>query len=358
MRPLKSLASLLLFSLVCISSLKAQTTIYDIQYVDPSSGSDVSTYVNQTVTVSGIVTASIESGNLGTFFIQQPDIDAWAGIQLDNAIGLSATEMGDIIEVTGKVIEEDGVTKITSITKVDIRGKGNIVPVTFNPDAFTSSSLAKTEQYEGMLVSLANAPQPIYVVNSNPNAPNNNGEWRVGSNLNDVNIGCRILSGRQTSEISSSLNVSYINHIQWATNSGVINVAPTVVNNGNQFFGITGIMTYNEGNIVLLPRNNEDFTKSVVGVFEQTQPIKALNVFPNPINNIATVQFETEKPTSLEVTLYDLQGKIVQFLSSWKDLSVGFHTKKIEFNDQISPGNYILSIQGEEINQTKMISIQ
>lgn len=358
MRTLSLFAIILLINTISIYSVKAQTNIYDIQYVEPSSNSDISPYINQTVTVRGVVTATKEPGNLGTFFIQQPNLLAWAGIQLDYSIALSAVEMGDIIEVTGKVIEDDGVTKISSITKVDIKGKGSIQPVSFNPDAFTNSSLAKTEQYEGMLVSLNNTTQPIYVVNSNPNAPLNNGEWRVGSSLNDVQSGCRILTGVQSSSISSSLNVSYVNHVQWVTNAGVLNVAPIIINNGNQFYNITGVMTYNSDNIVLLPRTNDDFTKSaIVTGLEDNLSFKKLNVYPNPMVTDAIIEFETNQVTTVSAEMYDLQGKFIQLLGHWTDLPVGSHKERIEPGDNVSSGNYLLKINCGSESRTLMVKV-
>ncbi|MEZ5002784.1 MAG: hypothetical protein R2730_07090 [Chitinophagales bacterium] len=68
MRTLSLFAIILLINTISIYSVKAQTNIYDIQYVDPSSNSDISPYVNQTVTVRGVVTATKESGQFRLLF--------------------------------------------------------------------------------------------------------------------------------------------------------------------------------------------------------------------------------------------------------------------------------------------------
>jgi hypothetical protein len=243
------------------------TTIVDVQ----KSGTDgVSPLANQIVTVEGVVTASAEGDNLDAVFIQQPGPTEWAGIQL-TGFGLFLLEVGlkigDLVRVTGTVEESSGMTllRIDTVDDIMILGKGTVDPLVLDPNIFIKWGWDTTEPYESMLIELRNPDGgDVFVVAVNADGPLNNfGEWRIGSNIADTAMGCRILTGRQSSNITSSLNVSYINNEQWASNSGRLNVPPIVVQDGDRFPLVRGIMINHFGHMKLLPRNNADFVPIV-----------------------------------------------------------------------------------------------
>ncbi|MEA5471001.1 ExeM/NucH family extracellular endonuclease [Spirulina sp. 06S082] len=124
------------------------TAIYEIQ------GSGMtSLYEGQTVTTQGIVVGDFQgSQQLEGFFIQ--DINGDGNTATSDGIFVYAPEgidvaIGDLVEVSGTVIEYKGLTEITSVTDLNIVGFGNIIPTSIS---LPVASIATWEQYEGMSV--------------------------------------------------------------------------------------------------------------------------------------------------------------------------------------------------------------
>lgn len=235
-------------------------TIFDIQYTPYSNGT--SPYVDQTVSVEGVVTASTSTlgdGDLGYVYIQQENQLSYAGIWLQQGSTLSQLERGDRVEVEGRVVENFGMTALTDISSITELGTGNIEPVVLNPDSFAVFSNSQ-EAFEGMLVTMANPVigDRIYVVEQNADAvtSNNYAEYRIGTDLFNPSSGTRVLAGRSGG--NSSLYVSYVNDSLWTTTSGIMMVEPYVVDYGHSMESMTGIFYYSFGNMKLLPRNNKD----------------------------------------------------------------------------------------------------
>ncbi|MCF7920252.1 MAG: metallophosphoesterase [Candidatus Cloacimonetes bacterium] len=137
----------LIFSFVAILSLPA-VSIYDVQYtVEAGSGDYPSLYLDQQVTLTGIVTCNNYNGD--KFLISSPGGGAWNGILIyESGNGL---QLGDEVEVTGTVAEYYGLTEIQYATDITILSSGNEVP---SPAVITTSDFATMEAYEGVLVQM------------------------------------------------------------------------------------------------------------------------------------------------------------------------------------------------------------
>ena len=109
---------------------------------------------------------------------------------------------------------------------MSVSGTGTITPLQLDPSVFSTYDFATNEAYEGMLVELTNPQGQIQVVDANPDAPSNFAEWRLGTDQFDPPNGTRVLTGRVTNSAYSSLNVSFVNDVQWATTDGIMNVSP------------------------------------------------------------------------------------------------------------------------------------
>lgn len=236
-------------------------SIFDVQYTPFSAGT--SPYVGQTVSVEGVVTASINSqdtGDLGYVYIQQENQLTYAGIWLQQGSTLTSLSRGDKVEVEGTVVESFGMTALTDISSISNAGSGTIAPLVLNPDSFSIYNGATQEQFEGMLVRYEHptAGNRLYVVEKNADAVtgNNYAEYRVGTDEFNPTAGSRIIAGRQSG--SSSLYVSYVNDSIWETSNGVMNVPAYAVNYGNSMESMSGILYYSFGSMKLLPRNNND----------------------------------------------------------------------------------------------------
>ncbi|MDD3804108.1 MAG: hypothetical protein PHW02_06990, partial [bacterium] len=129
----------ILLAFMSIQSL----TIYDVQYTEYMSG--ISPYIDQTVTVSGIVTRIF-----GSYVYIQDDTLPWHGLLV---YGPSTTcRVGDSITVTGTVDEYNGKTEITDVSGMTINSSDH-----YMPPLKTKTGLASQEMYEGMFLQFDNA---------------------------------------------------------------------------------------------------------------------------------------------------------------------------------------------------------
>ncbi len=310
--------------------------IVDIQYYSDKVMSTnfrefESGYRNLTVNdVKGVVTAS--TADLGYVYIQQPGKSSWAGIEL---IGSAANtlQLGDSVSVNGTVREWFGHTRI-EVSTVNTFGKGSTItpvvitdPALFADGAGSGSSddsqTSFKEQYEGMLVKVM-APN-LQVVDTAPDYIGGldglKGDYRVGTNLSDPKAGVRILAGRQSNSLFSSLNVSLVNSLKWQDTDGRMNVDPCVVTraggstpDGTKMDAIQGIMVWQWNRFKMTPRNNSDLFNvqrpdcrlvSVADVYDQT----SLTLYPNPTAGNVTLRRQTSNTTNWQVSVRDMAGR-------------------------------------------------
>lgn len=318
-------------------------TIYDVQYTPFSDGN--SGYRFDTVTVTGVVTASAEPNNLGYVYIQQENETEWAGIFVTGNPLLSQLSVGDKVTVSGEVEEYFGFTRIDDVTNVVPSGAGTITPEFLTPYYFDEYNFNTNEKYEGMLIGLIDSlGGKVWVVDENADDPNNYAEYRVGLDTAVADSGCRVLAGRQTSSAFSSLNVSYVNDTIWATDAGVMNAIPVVVNDSVRMDTLCGVLTYSFGSFKLLPRNNDDF-KGInviapsVGVDEMIQENARIEVFPNPASDDVNIHWNANGIST--VRLFDMSGKEM-IRSTTMSNNIIWNT-----ND-LHAGVYVVYITGEQ----------
>lgn len=292
-------------------------TIRDVQFTPFSDNR--SGYVDQEVTLTGIVTASAEANSLGTVFMQQPGINQWAGIQLLGNAALANLKEGDEVEVTGTVRESFGFTLLNDITTVNTLSTGNtsITATEVAPDNFTAYDFQLNEPYESMLIKVkpsSTTNRGLFVVDENADDPNDFGEYRVGTDIFDPAVGCRVLAGRNTGSAPGSLNFSYVNDSAWATNSGIMNVSVYKVSYQDSMASVTGIMYYSFGNMKLLPRRNSDM-ESYSGFYGFSVDVEgplagsAFAVYPNPAQDFVQLDYTFPMPVTANVVMRDMLGR-------------------------------------------------
>ena len=306
-------------------------TIFDLQYA-PFAGEpyfeEASGYQDQSVTVSGVVTATAQSGDLGYVYIQQRGRDKWAGIQLTGNSKLSQAQRGAVLEVTGTVQESFGFTRLGNVSSVSQVGTTDDIPsVTVQPGVFTSYSQTRNEAYEGMLVTLNVPNDKLYVVDTNadysPDNPQNFAEYRVGPDTTKPDSGSRVIAGRQSGTSASSLNVSYVNDDQWELEDGIMNVDPKVIQKGEYMDSLRGIMYYSFSNMKLLPRNNDDFynysdpvvldtTAEDTTGLNTTTKAPEVRVYPNPATDQLNVKLSNQEGQRYRVQLTSMKGRVVR----------------------------------------------
>jgi len=145
----------LAFALLCASVAHAQI----IPLADIQGQAESSPYENQQVTVSGKVTEAF-----GDTWYLQDDYGAWNGLYVvgpevvipANVPYWSADrqpEVGDVLELTGTVIEEDGNTQLVDVELVEFVDFWNATPA----GIWTTAAETQDEQYEGTRIRLENA---------------------------------------------------------------------------------------------------------------------------------------------------------------------------------------------------------
>lgn len=313
-------------------------TIRDMQYTPYQNGR--SGYDNLVVTLEGVVTASTQPNNLGYVYIQQEGINEWAGLSLFTSPLLNNVQVGQKIRVTGRIRESFGFTRMEEISAVEQVGTGSITPLTLSPTALASYNFAVNEKYESMLVKLTNpSGGDLFVIDTNADAGagSNFGDYRVGTDLNDPNTGTRVLAGRQTSTTFSSLNVSYINNIRWATQDGNLVATPVVVTLGDKMKSLTGLVYFGFNNLRLLPRNNADFEDYfTVNVEKLVGSSHSIVVYPNPASKAVRILKDGQALTNAHVKIFTTNGACV--------LSNTLSSDNLPVN-RLKPGIYIMHIQ-------------
>lgn len=319
------------------------TTIVDIQFVPSSFSSDRSGYNGMDVTVEGVVTGSAEPNGLGFVFIQQENELAWSGIMCTDNPALATLTVGQKVTVTGTVNENFRYTRLEQISSVQVNGTGSITPVDVDPSDFTNYDIATNEAYEGMLVTLRNPDTTacLTVVDPNPASPSNFAEWRVGKDPFSPGDGCLILTGRVTNSAYSSLNVSYVNDIRWATDDGVMNVPPIVVQGGDKFGSITGVMAFTFGSFKLLPRNNDDFAFfGPCALSIEDALLGDIKAYPNPVDATFNLSYSFEGVMNgVTANVYDIMGR------NLKTVALGSTSGETTIDAaDLAPGTYVLKV--------------
>ena len=236
--------------------------IVDIQRVSQeiqrtSSRRYESGYVGLQVTnVQGIVTASVN--DLGYVFIQQENKNSWAGIQLIGDSSVTKLNVGDKVSVSGKVTEYFGHTQITEAVATLISTGHSVTPITLIALQFADTQSITTESYESMFIRLNDSGLRVTNKRVEPASTVNNADYRLGVPTVDSTKGIRVTAGRQTGNIFSSLNFSYVNDTLWATTDGLMNVPVCLITDSTTYDSLQGILMYQWNVVKLTPRNNTD----------------------------------------------------------------------------------------------------
>lgn len=153
-----------------------------IPFIEIQGEAAASPFENQIVTVSGKVTEAFGDswymqdayGAWNGLYIVGPDVVIPANVPYWNAD--RQPEVGDVLELTGTVVEEDGNTQLVDVELVEFVDFWNATPV----GIWTSAAESQDEQYEGTRIRLENATVLT--------APDADGYWTVA--LDDGEVTC------------------------------------------------------------------------------------------------------------------------------------------------------------------------
>ncbi len=131
--------------------LAASHQIWEVQ--GPGTATPV---LNQEVRVEGVVTGDFQGASaLNGFFIQDgtPDADPLTSDGLFVFSNIEVAE-GDLVRVTGRAIEFNGLTELSPVTAVDVCGTGSITPASYDLPRPVGTTF---EPVEGVLVTFPEA---------------------------------------------------------------------------------------------------------------------------------------------------------------------------------------------------------
>ncbi|KAA3646076.1 MAG: T9SS C-terminal target domain-containing protein [Bacteroidetes bacterium] len=328
-------------------------TIMDIQKTLSGSSAD-SPYAGDTVTVTGIVTSSYQSGDMGYLYMQDANGTAHAGILVDGGgTAVFSLMRGQEITVTGIAAEQYGFTKITALTVTATGNTGTVNPVVIDPsdvNLFGTSNSPNLEKYESMLLRYENPMSGGKVYINNPNL--NFGEYSVGSGVG-ATVSARVLAGRQSgTSAQSSLDVSVVSDSAfYAANMNVPAIQAKITQNMD---ALVGILYYSFNNFKLTPRNNADF----VGFSEPLVSIEPLvnskvetSIFPNPAQDRVNVSIDNNyKFNQISIQVIDVTGRVVV------DQRTSLHLSSLNLSG-LEKGMYLIRVSenNELIQVSKLI---
>jgi len=265
------------------------------------SGSN-SPYENQQVTVTGIVTASYSDG----YYIQD-DTNTRSGIYVYDYN--RKTMIGNVVQLTGTVIDYYGLTEIKSLTNYKLLQINYPVP---NPIVIHTGKVSKS--YQSMFVKLNG-------VTCNT-LPNSNGDWQVSDSYGNILI----------------------------HNSATYTFSPTV----NRKYDIQGVLTYyNDAWRIELRQVGDVETTNAISPIDAADKMQ---LFPNPAENHLTVQLKADFPVRTgTLSIFSMEGKLHYSEEiALHELETGYRINL----DTLSSGSWILSLKCAESIINKVFIIK
>jgi hypothetical protein len=329
--------------------LNRPITIQDAQY-NPF-GSGFSAFNNYRIQLQGIVTADTSdlpgiSGTPLRVYMQNGE-GPWSGIQI-GTLGKSGTSVlnlktGDNVTVEGVILESFSVTKIDSVSLLNVTSSNNTLP---NAQALTTGEMGTgdgvvdKEKWESVLIKYSN----VLVDSTNADGASNFGEMFVDDG-----------SGHTRVELQDG-NHQY--HNDWDAN--LVNDPNLVqIHKGDRFTELSGIMYFSFSNYKLAPRKDDDFVGYLPNDIENENnlPIHySLNQnYPNPFNPATTISYSIPNAGNVSLKIFNVLGQEVHSLIN-EYQNPG--TYKVTFDaSSLTSGVYFYSLSSDNFLQVKKMML-
>lgn len=89
------------------------------------------------------------------------------------------------------------------------------------------------------------------------------------------------------------------------------------------------------------------FSGLTVGTADPGTLTGPINVYPNPLVDRTTLEYELKENETVAVNLYDAQGRLVQNLLTRQHKTAGNHAETFQIDGELPPGLYLLAIESE-----------
>jgi len=276
--------------------------------------------------------------------IFQDGRDAFCGITVrpDN---LGSTDIdtrlrGDSIRITSAMVLEDfGITTL-EVLAYEFLGSGQpYIPVQLPIDSVMARSYNYTEAYESMLIEFLNQ----YVVNQNPDAPSNFGEFLIYPD-SISSAGLRVRGGVTLSSLDLGQN---------------FNTDSLTFRQRLNF--IRGILTFNFSNWKLQPRNRADVHGFVgsggsTGIFDRPVSVQNMHIYPNPSSDFFMIEFELNQPDQLQLTLRDLTGRAISVYNV--AFNSGIQKHRFSIPTDAPNGLYLIQASGRHLQSIARLLVE
>jgi len=288
-----------------------------------------SAYEGYVVTLTGVVMTD-STDFVNNLYIQEND-SIWSGIWIYDD-DFPKPNKGDLIRVTGTVVENHGHTQLSTVTALEVvtPNYGVFEPVKVNvADIKNGGALA--EAYESVLIEV----DDVTVTNPFPDGNYNYGEFSISSDgINSTRVGDDFLSFKGQLDTLYAL--------------------------GDHIDKVIGFQAYSFNYFKILPRDTNDVIGHTSAI-EKKAPVAVSNYrleqnYPNPFNHETNIRFSIPKSENVTLTIYNLLGVKVRTLCKGK-MSAGTYNFRWDGLDNsgrpISTGVYFYQIQSKNFTTTK-----
>lgn len=235
---------------------------------------------------------------------------------------------GDSVRITSaRVLEDFGITTL-EVLAYEFLGSGQpYAPVLIPIDSVVGRVYNYTEAYESMLIEFLNP----YVVNQNPDAPNNYGEFLIYPDSLST-VGLRVRGGVPLSSLDLGQN---------------FNTDSLTLRQRLNF--IRGILTYNYSNWKLQPRNRADVSGfggsgGSTGIYDRASVRQNMRIYPNPASGFCVMEFECTESESLNIKLTDMAGRVIA--AEQVNFDAGIQRHRFQLPVDAPEGFYLLQSAG------------
>ncbi len=300
----------------------------------PSPFDDVSDFMNIQATVT-------TSEDVSGFLAVQDGTGPWSGIVLERTDELNALDLlpGDVINILGGTVREirgpdrfDRSGDVTGIEDPTIgvvsRGGTPMPYLAMTTDVLQDEDVA--EGFESMILRFDN----VTVITPQADAPNDFGEFRIGSAGDDVGVRVDDQSDSFSSSFNDGLNV------------------------GDNMAFIQGLWSDTFGNMKLMPESLDD-----VGVITDTEENELPGQFvlhqnfPNPFNPTTSIRFDIARTGHVKLEVFDIIGRRVMTLVDG-ERSVGVHIVSFDAR-RLSSGVYMYRmVSGSNVHTKRMLLLK